>query len=272
MGLPFRITNLYTNKKVGLTCFDMGTNNNPSEGVEEGVGDLSWTRGEEISFTNDTVSIAGEELVKYNFNLIINYRIPTGKKFNMAWAPTTEYSENDTVFFGEMFWVTSNSSKNIQPSTLFIDENNDGVNDNTWRPVYPWRNGIIAEYGPPKFFENGDNWVSDMSVLGKVAAVADTTLDTIKVVPNPYIVRSRFNETANSRKMRFTNLPQECRISIFTISGELVRVLDHNSQFDGNEWWDLRTGNNQEVAPGLYIYHVESKNGKEKVGKFAVIR
>ena len=47
-----------------------------------------------------------------------------------------------------------------------------------------------------------------MSVLGKVSTVADTTLDTIKVVPNPYIVRSRFNETSISRKLRFTNLPQ----------------------------------------------------------------
>jgi hypothetical protein len=72
--------------------------------------------------------------------------------------------------------------------------------------------------------------------------------------------------------LRFTNLPQECRISIFTVSGELIRTIDHNNQFDGNAWWDLRTENNQEVAPGLYIYHVESGNGREKVGKFAVIR
>ena len=71
-----------------------------------------------------------------------------------------------------------------------------------------------------------------MSVLGKVATVVDTTLDEIKVVPNPYIVRSRFNETTNSRKMRFTNLPQECRISIFTVTGEIVKVIERSSQFD----------------------------------------
>ena len=80
MGLPFRVTNLYTNKKVGLTCFDMGTNNNPSGGTDDGVGDLTWTRGEEISLTNDTISIAGEQQVKYNFNLSMNYRIPSGKQ------------------------------------------------------------------------------------------------------------------------------------------------------------------------------------------------
>ena len=89
---------------------------------------------------------------------------------------------------------------------------------------------------------------------------------------SPYIVRSRFNETSISRKLRFTNLPQECRISIFTVSGELVKVLDHNNQFDGNEWWDLRSANNQEIAPGLYIFHVESRGLEPIVGKFAVIR
>ncbi|SVC76952.1 uncharacterized protein METZ01_LOCUS329806 [marine metagenome] len=40
---------------------------------------------------------------------------------------------------------------------------------------------------------------------------------------------------------------------------------------DGNEWWDLRTVNNQEVAPGLYIYVVEA-SGSQHIGKFAVIR
>ena len=250
----------------------MGTNNNPSEDSENGVGDLSWTKGEEIAFIGDTVSIAGQELSKYNFNLKINYRIRTGEQFSKAWSPAIEYSENDTVFFNQMFWITSAISKNIEPSSPYIDGNNDGVNDNSWKPIYPWKNGDKLIYGPSKFFENGDSWVSDMSVLGKVSTVVDTTLDTIKVVPNPYIVRSRFNETSISRKLRFTNLPQECRISIFTVTGELVKVLDHNNQFDGNEWWDLRSANNQEIAPGLYIYHVESNNGEEKIGKFAVIR
>ena len=272
ISLPFRITNLYTGKKVGLVCADFGSNNNPSDGIENGAGDFSWTRGEEINLFQDLIMIAGEEEAKYNFNLKIDYRIPTGKQVSMAWSEGRDYVENDTVFFSQMFWVTSSASKSIPPSAQFIDNNNDGQNDNTWTPIYPWENGTKLYYGPAKLFEDGDNWVSDMSVLGKVAVVADTTLDTIKVVPNPYIVRSRFNETPASRKLRFTNLPQECRISIYTVSGELIRVLDHFNRFDGNKWWDMRTANNQEVAPGLYIYHVESNNGQEKIGKFAVIR
>jgi hypothetical protein len=103
-------------------------------------------------------------------------------------------------------------------------------------------------------------------------------LDHVKVVPNPYIARSQFKESEFQRQIRFTNLPIKCKIKIFTLSGELVFELDHDDEFSGNEWWDMRTINNQEIAPGLYLYHIQqtsSGNGKtpeEIVGKFAVIR
>ena len=38
-----------------------------------------------------------------------------------------------------------------------------------------------------------------------------------------------------------------------------------------NTWWDLRTVNNQEIAPGLYLFTVEH-DGKTFVGKFAVVK
>jgi len=97
-------------------------------------------------------------------------------------------------------------------------------------------------------------------------------------VPNPYRARSNFKESKFERKIRFTNLPRKCKISIFSLTGELIFEINHNNQFSGNEWWDLRTINNQEIAPGLYLYHIQnidSNNGKsidEIVGKFAVIR
>ena len=98
-------------------------------------------------------------------------------------------------------------------------------------------------------------------------------LDNVQVVPNPYFSRSRFKESEFERKIRFTNLPSKCKISIFTISGELIYQLEHDDESSGNIWWDMRTVNNQEVSPGLYLYHVENEtNSNEKIGKFAVIR
>ena len=71
-------------------------------------------------------------------------------------------------------------------------------------------------------------------------------------------------------------MPEKCTISIFTISGEKVISLNHEDEIDGNHWWNLRSVNNQEVAPGLYIFTVENltpgfKNEKF-VGKFAIVR
>ena len=101
-------------------------------------------------------------------------------------------------------------------------------------------------------------------------------LTKVSVVPNPYIVRSGFKESEFGRRMRFINLPEECRIRIFTISGELVSEIFHSDRESGNAWWDMRSMNNQEIAPGLYVYHVSYSGSSgmpdEHLGKFAVIR
>jgi hypothetical protein len=91
-------------------------------------------------------------------------------------------------------------------------------------------------------------------------------------------VRSNFKETEFLRRIRFTNLPTKCKIKIFTLSGELVAELAHESVTSGNKWWDMRTVNNQEIAPGLYLYHIQqidaesNKRMETLVGKFAVVR
>ena len=97
-------------------------------------------------------------------------------------------------------------------------------------------------------------------------------MSKVWVVPNPYIVHSQFLEGEFFRSIRFTNLSEHCEITIFTIMGEKVNSFRHDSETDGNEWWNLRTMNNQEISPGLYIFHVKSDNGKEFIGKFAVVR
>ena len=100
-------------------------------------------------------------------------------------------------------------------------------------------------------------------------------LKNVTVVPNPYIGGSKFNESEHSRKIRFTNLTKNCTIKIFTVAGELVTILRHSDESSGNAFWDMRTINNQEVGPGLYIYYIEdinNKNGDSHIGKFAVVR
>ena len=72
--------------------------------------------------------------------------------------------------------------------------------------------------------------------------------------------------------MEFRDLPQNCTIRIYTVRGDLVRTLRQDGSLQGYVAWDLRTKDNLDVAPGLYIFHVEAPGWNEFTGKFAVIK
>ena len=99
------------------------------------------------------------------------------------------------------------------------------------------------------------------------------------VVPNPYVGAASFEPQRfavsgrGERKIEFRNLPNNCTIRIYTINGELVKELHHNGDITkGFVSWDLRSKDNLEIAPGLYIYHVDGGEVGSFIGKFAVIK
>ena len=110
------------------------------------------------------------------------------------------------------------------------------------------------------------------SADGINAADASDDLKNIKVVPDPYIAHySAQVETVDGEsELQFQNIPVECTIRIYTLSGDLVRTLNHTDG-SGSESWNLLTSGLQQVASGIYIYHVESSFG-DKIGRFAVIK
>ncbi len=126
-----------------------------------------------------------------------------------------------------------------------------------------------------RFITNKPNASTDVFTFSTGKAMIDedlVNLDDIKVVPNPYIVRNAWEASRDYSRIAFTHLPDKCSIRIYTLSGDHLQTLEHESaEFDGNENWDLLTKNNQKIAAGIYIYYVDSEYG-EKIGKFAVVR
>jgi hypothetical protein len=97
-------------------------------------------------------------------------------------------------------------------------------------------------------------------------------MNSIHTVPDPYYVTNSLEITANTKVLRFVNLPSQSIIRIYSSSGILVNVLSHNDATSGGEQtWNLRNRNNQFVASGVYFYHVEAPDGKTKVGRFTVV-
>jgi len=84
-----------------------------------------------------------------------------------------------------------------------------------------------------------------------------TTLENIRVVPNPYNIRSRdIQYPGEDDKITFLNLPPFCTIRIFTERGDLIETIDHNNG-SGDEAWNSITSSRQVVVSGIYIAHFE---------------
>jgi hypothetical protein len=100
----------------------------------------------------------------------------------------------------------------------------------------------------------------------------------VYVVPNPYVGAASFEPERfaitgrGERRMEFRGLPVGAAVRIYTVRGELVQTLYQDKSTDGYVPWNLRTKDNLDVAPGLYIFHVEAAGFDSYIGKFAVIK
>lgn len=107
---------------------------------------------------------------------------------------------------------------------------------------------------------------------------AQSELDKIAVVPNPYTGAASWEPLSNTvgrgeRRIYFIHLPNQCTIRIFSLSGKLVQTIEHNSTIrDGQETWNLVSKDGMDIAYGIYIYHVDAPDIGEKIGRFAIIK
>jgi hypothetical protein len=107
---------------------------------------------------------------------------------------------------------------------------------------------------------------------------AAVTNSRVWVVPNPYRANAAWERSpvpgdVFTRHIDFFGLPRaRSTIRIYTLAGDLVRVLDHDgSSGDGQAPWNLISRNGQDIESGIYLFTVDSTAGHQ-VGRFVVIR
>ncbi len=101
-----------------------------------------------------------------------------------------------------------------------------------------------------------------------VKSVAVSSMDMINVVPNPYFARSSYETDQLDNRVKFTNLPKNCTIKIYTINGILVRTFKKDNT-DTYVDWDLKNSANIPVAGGVYIIHItDNTTGEIKTLKW----
>ena len=223
-----------------------------------------------ITFTDDThVKIVDEdtgEEIEFNDQRADGYAILTGA----GWSD--EYQPADTPGFFRIF---------IRGAYVYIKDPNGELSAG---------DAFTVEMGGVSAPQDGDELL--LSTTGESLAAEDieTDLDNIRVVPNPYFVTNRAENVEGANKIFFMRLPPRCTIRIYTLVGELVREIKHDSSqpFDpderlgqgdkgGTAEFNLLNRYNQALASGVYIYHVEAQDESNtvignKVGRFAIIR
>jgi len=114
----------------------------------------------------------------------------------------------------------------------------------------------------------GEYWEVDTYAMTQASEI---DLSEVKVVPNPIYPINSWDQNVTSRKAEFTHLPGECDIYIYTVAGDIVRILHHDNG-TGTEEWDVRNKDNQDLASGIYIYVIYVDDETKTEGTFAVIR
>ncbi len=105
----------------------------------------------------------------------------------------------------------------------------------------------------------------------------DAQLEQSQVVPNPFYVTHEGMQTPFEAKIYFTRLPRVCKISIYTINGDLIQTIDHNEtngvspDKHGADVWNLLSSNGQRVVSQMLVAKIETPEGASVIRKFAIV-
>ena len=214
------------------------------------------------------------------------------KPVNFKIINTSENKKIDFAFWefdivgGEGIYSGNNNEQDL---IIFFEKNTKDSLVSTWKVAVNINQTITDKRLPKagdtltivlsKIFGKDDEFVFTTIGQKENKTLAKSELDKIKVVPNPYVAaasweeRNPFNTGRGPRAIHFIHLPKECKIRIYTINGELLKTIEHNSNLlNGTAEWNLLTRDNLSAAYGVYIYHVDAPGIGEKIGKFAIIK
>ncbi len=114
-------------------------------------------------------------------------------------------------------------------------------------------------------------------------AEVDDKLDLINVVPNPYYAYSQYENNSAENRVKITNLPPNCEVSIFSLDGRFIQKYVRNLEAENTTYanapieqrlpntdleWDLTNIQGVPVAPGLYYIHINAPGMGERIIKW----
>ena len=139
-------------------------------------------------------------------------------------------------------------------SAMPVDSVYPGIDVNNYYPMYQFTMaGLETEYD--------------------VAEKLSTDLDDIRVVPNPYYAYSDYEHNALDNRIKITNLPDKCTITIYNVSGSKIKQFTKDTPENTTTIeWDLKNFASVPIAGGVYYFHIKSEDGDRVLKWFCVTR
>ncbi len=131
-------------------------------------------------------------------------------------------------------------------------------------PVF---DGFSVEICPP--FDIDCTYEFETPANEPETGITKAQLDRISIFPNPYFGHNVVAEW-DQQYVTISPLPRSCVIRIFSLSGSLIRTLNHkNTSF---HQWDLKNRHGKAVASGLYLLVIDIPDLGQHLLKLAVVQ
>ncbi len=109
--------------------------------------------------------------------------------------------------------------------------------------------------------------MDDLKTTTNSVETLESVLDIINVVPNPYYAFSEYERNRLDTRVKITNLPDQCTVSIYNVSGKMIRQFKKDNPVTYIDW-DLKNSIGIPIGSGVYLIHVEVPGVGEKIVKF----
>jgi hypothetical protein len=243
---------------------------NESFGSDTAIVAVRWeNNAEEVQF------IDGSGSTFYNGATDLSgYRIYRGSDKRGIWDLITDIPKADF----SLYWNTEIARYEYFDKTVVFGFEYSYYIESYFTPQSQWTsaNGTLVSLGE---LASGDHNRTPL-ITARPGPVEINNGWDVFVAPNPYIDGDPEHSFPTENKIEFRNLPERAKINIYSVSGDLVKSLRHGPDALGNLAgsldWDQRSDSGLLVAPGLYIYVVESETegtiGSKTHGKLMIIR
>ena len=201
---------------------------------------------------------------------LINDTLVFGQTYTVAYINNSQTWGGKRIDFGDSTYLPGQSF--IVDASTAIDSYGDTnltFSSTSAKARVILSQSVQSEQG--QVFRNGFNPAYIFNTDGIVAItdctrVAVSAMDNIRAVPNPYYGYSSYENNQLDNRIKITNLPQRAEISIFSVSGTLVRTIKKDNTLSYIDW-DLKNDFNIPISSGLYVIHVKGKFHNEITGE-----